>query len=82
MQQWGADRNVHLHFIEPGKPTQNAKIESLNGRVRDELLNAHCLATMNHVSPLAAAWKKDYNEVRPHSWLGGMTRQEFANKFK
>lgn len=41
MLQWGAERRVDLHFIEPGKPTQNAKIESLNGKIRDELLNAH-----------------------------------------
>src|ERR1700722_3291841 len=45
MLQWGADRRVDLHFIEPGKPTQNAKIESLNGRIRDELLNAHNFGT-------------------------------------
>jgi putative transposase len=81
MLQWGAEKNVALHFIQPGKPTQNAKIESFNGRVRDELLNAHCFRTIDEVRKLAEAWKNDYNEVRPHSTLGGLTPLEFANKF-
>jgi putative transposase len=81
MLQWGAERNVELHFIQPGKPTQNAKIESLNGRIRDELLNAHCFATIENVRSLAETWRRDYNEVRPHSTLGGLTPREYANKF-
>jgi putative transposase len=81
MLQWGAEQKVDLHFIEPGKPTQNAKIESLNGRIRDELLNAHCFTTIDEARALAAAWRKDYNEVRPHSSLGGLTPLEYANKF-
>ena len=80
MLQWGADRRVDLHFIEPGKPTQNAKIESLNGRIRDELLNAHNFATLDDARSIAEAWRKDYNEVRPHSSLGNLTPREFANK--
>jgi putative transposase len=81
MLQWGAEKRIDLQFIEPGKPTQNAKIESLNGRIRDELLNAHCFATLEEARTLAVAWKKDYNEVRPHSSLGGLTPLEYANKF-
>jgi len=81
MLQWGAEQKVDLHFIEPGKPTQNAKIESLNGRIRDGLLNAHCFTTIDEARALAAAWRKDYNEVRPHSSLGGLTPLEYANKF-
>jgi putative transposase len=46
MLRWGAERMVHLHFIDPGKPTQNAQIESLNGKIRDELLNAHSFMTI------------------------------------
>jgi putative transposase len=80
MLQWGADKCVDLHFIEPGKPTQNAKIESLNGRIRDELLNAHNFSTLADARSLAEAWRKDYNEVRPHSSLGNLTPREFANK--
>ena len=81
MLQWGAERRVDLHFIESGKPTQNAKIESLNGEIRDELLNAHTFATIEEARDLADAWKKDYNETRPHSALGGLTPLEYANKF-
>lgn len=81
MLQWGAERRVELHFIQPGKPTQNAKIESLNGKIRDELLNAHTFATIEQARNLADAWKKDYNETRPHSSLGGLTPLEYANKF-
>ena len=80
MLQWGADRRVDLHFIEPGKPTQNAKIESLNGRIRDELLYAHNFATLEAARSLAETWRKDYNEVRQHSSLGYLTPREFANK--
>ena len=81
MLQWGAEQRVELHFIQPGKPTQNAKIESLNGRIRDELLNAHTFATIEDARNLADAWKKDYNETRPHSSLGNLTPLEYANKF-
>jgi putative transposase len=80
MLQWGAERDVNLHFIQPGKPTQNAKIESLNGRIRDEFLNAHTFTSIAHVKSLAEPFRKDYNEVRPHSALGGLTPKEFAKK--
>jgi putative transposase len=65
-----------------GKPTQNAKIESLNGKIRDELLNAHTFATIEEARDLADAWKEDYNETRPHSSLGGLTPLEYANKLE
>jgi putative transposase len=81
MLQWAADQKVALHFIQPGKPTQNAKIESFNGRVRDEFLNAHSFSSPAHVKELAGPFKTDYNEVRPHSTLGGLTPKEFARKF-
>jgi putative transposase len=81
MLRWGAEQRVELHFIQPGKPTQNAKIESLNGRIRDELLNAHVFPTIYDVREIAAAWKKDYNEIRPHSALNGMTPLAFATRF-
>lgn len=82
MLRWGAERNVQLHFIEPGKPTQNAHIESLNGRIRDELLNAHSFLSIFEARRLAREWRHDYNEVRPHSALGYLTPREFANSQK
>ncbi len=79
MLQWGADHDVALHFIDPGKPTQNA-IESLNGRIRDELMNAHSFANIFVARRLAGEWRTDYNDVRPHSALGYLTPREFADR--
>ena len=80
MLQWGADQGVALHFIDPGKPTQNAQIESLNGRIRDELLNAHTFTNIFAARRLAEEWRADYNDVRPHSALGYLTPREFAER--
>lgn len=77
MLQWGAEHQVELHFIEPGKPTQNGLVESFNGRVRDELLNLRCFADVFTARSAAEAWLIDYNEVRPHSSLGYLTPAEF-----
>ena len=82
MLRWGAERALDLHFIDPGKPTQNAQIESLNGKIRDELLNVHSFVTIFEARRRADDWKKDYNEVRPHSALGYRTPMEFADAFK
>ena len=56
---------VQLHFIEPGKPTQNGKIESFNERLRDECLNQEWFSSLFHARRVLAAWKDDYNTVRP-----------------
>jgi putative transposase len=82
MLSWAADRNVVLHFIQPGKPTQNAKIESLNGRIRDEMLNPNLYRSIEDVRSAAERWRIDYNDVRPHSALGYLTPREFAAQFK
>lgn len=70
MLRWCAERNIKLHFIQPGKPTQNAKIESLNGRIRDELLNTRSFVSIFEARRLAPEWRDDYNDKRPHSALG------------
>src|SRR5207302_454004 len=62
MLRWGAERQIDLHFIDPGKPIQNAHVESLNGKVRDEFLNLHSLLTLDHARHAAAEWLIDYNE--------------------
>lgn len=80
--RWSAERPVHLHFIEPGKPTQNANIESLNGKIRDELLNMHSFTTIFEARRAAEAWRDDYNDVRPHSALDLLTPREFADRLK
>lgn len=82
MLRWSVERRIALHFIAPGKPTQNANIESLNGRIRDELLNLHAFTTIFEARRAAEAWRHDYNHVRPHSALGLLTPREFADRQK
>ena len=67
-----------LAFIEPGKPIQNAAIESFNGRMRDELLNQHWWRTLDEARQAVAAYREDYNRMRPHSALGNRTPEEYA----
>ena len=75
---WAYKEGVKLHFIEPGKPVQNAFIESFNGKMRDECLNEHWFLSLGEARETIEAWRRDYNEVRPHSALGNRTPQEFA----
>jgi putative transposase len=75
---WAYAQGVKLHFIEPGKPVQNAFIESFNGKMRDECLNEHWFLSLGEARETIEAWRRDYNEVRPHSGLGNRTPQEFA----
>jgi putative transposase len=82
MLRWSAERKIQMHFIEPGKATQNANIESLIGKIRDELLNMHSFATIFEARRSAEAWRADYNDVRPHSALDLLTPREFADRFK
>ena len=78
LDAWAHARGVKLAFIQPGKPTQNAYIESFNGRFRDECLNDHWFSTLHEARVLIEAWRKDYNSIRPHSSLGNITPAEFA----
>jgi len=75
------DRKIDWHYIAPGKPTQNAFIESFNGRLRDELLNETLFPSLHHARETLAAWRTDYNTERPHSRLGWKTPAEFAQTF-
>ena len=78
LDAWAYPRGVRLHFIDPGKPVQNAFIESFNGKMRDECLNEHWFGTLVEARQTIEAWRRDYNEVRPHSSLGNRTPIEFT----
>ena len=75
---WTHGRGITHTFIRPGKPVENAYIESFNGRVRDECLNLHLFQTLDQARLILTAWRLDYNDVRPHTSLGGRTPNEFA----
>jgi len=76
---WAADR-VGWHYIQPGKPVQNAFIESFNSKLRDECLNEHVFASLIEARQIIEAWRHDYNYLRPHSSLGALTPREFADQ--
>ena len=81
LDQWAYQRKVKLHFIRPGKPVENAYVESFNGKFRDECLNSNWFASLLHAQALIEIWRADYNEVRPHSSLDGQSPQEYEAKF-
>jgi putative transposase len=72
--------NVQLSFIRPGKPNENAYIESFNGKFRDECPNEHWFISMAHARRIIEAWRIEYNTERQHSSLGNLTPEEFAHK--
>jgi len=76
--QWAYEHGVTPLLIQPGKPTQNAYIESFNGKLRDECLNEHWFRNLVYAKKVIAAWRRDYNEQRPHSSLNYLTPAEFA----
>jgi len=78
LDAWAYSSNVQLSFIRPGKPNENAYIESFNGKFRDECLNEHWFITMAQARRSIENWRIEYNTERPHSSLGDMTRKEFA----
>ncbi len=78
MLSWAHARGVQLFLIEPGKPNQNAYIESFNGRFRDECLNEHWFTSLRHAKAIIDTWRREYNEERPKKSLGGLTPAAFA----
>src|SRR3954451_13626491 len=75
---WADRSQVEWHYIAPGKPTQNAFIESFNGRLQDELLNETLFTSLAQARVALGCWRADYNDTRPHSQLGWKTPSEFA----
>ena len=80
LDQWAYEQGVELKLIQAGKPTQNAFIESFNGKFRDECLNEHWFHSLAHARAIIYEWRRDYNECRPHSMLGYKTPVEMAEK--
>jgi putative transposase len=78
LDKWAYRRSVQLSFIRPGKPNENAYIESFNGKFRDECLNEHWFISLTHARRVIEAWRIEYNTERPHSSLGNLTPEEFA----
>jgi putative transposase len=80
LDAWAYQRGVKLTFIRPGKPVENAYIESFNGRFRDECLNENWFLTLEHARRIIEKWRIDYNNERPHSSLGYLTPEEFIRQ--
>ena len=78
--RWCQETRIDWNYIAPGKPMQNAFVESFNGSFRDELLNETLFSSLAEAREKITAWKEDYNQQRPHSSLGNLTPQEFAMK--
>jgi putative transposase len=76
--RWSQERQVEWHYIAPGKPQQNAFVESFNGRLRDELLNETLFSSLSQARETLSLWKDDYNTIRPHSGLGNLTPDAYA----
>jgi putative transposase len=77
LDAWAHEKGVELQFIQPGKPVENAFVESFNGRFRDECLSEHWFSSLGDARRTIEAWRRDYNEVRPHGSLGYRTPAEF-----
>jgi putative transposase len=80
LEDWAYRRGVQLDFTRPGKPTENAFIESFNGRLRDECMNIHQFTSIEDARAKIEAWRIDYNQHRPHSSLGHRTPNEFVRQ--
>jgi putative transposase len=81
LDAWAYQRGVKLQFIQPGKPIQNAFVESFNARFRDECLNEHWFVGLADARERIEAWRQDYNTQRPHQSLGQLTPEQYARRF-
>ena len=82
MLKWSQAKAVKLHFITPGRPTENAYIESFNGKLRHECLRQHWFTTLAEAREVVEAWRLDYNHVRPHRSLGQQTPAEVVRQYR
>jgi putative transposase len=82
LDAWATHHGVQLHLIQPGKPVQNAFIESFNGKFRDECLNEHWFLTLQEAQLVIEAWRREYNEERTRSSPGDVTPREFIRNYQ
>jgi len=82
LDRWAYENKVKLDFIRPGKPVENAYVESFNGKLRHECLNQHYFTSLEEAKRTIESWRTRYNEFRPHRTLGGLTPQSFAAQFQ
>ena len=80
MLTWAHRQGISLRLIEPGKPNQNAYVESFNGRFRDECLNEHWFMSIEHARVVIEKWRREYNDERPKKSLGGITPSQYATQ--
>ena len=80
LDAWAYRNRVELHFIQPGKPVQNAFVESFNGTFRDECLNEHWFLSLDEAREVIETWRQEYNQFRPHSSLGDLTPEEYRHR--
>jgi putative transposase len=80
MLTWAHRNGIALRLIEPGKPNQNAYVESFNGRLRDECLNEHWFTSLSHARVVIETWRLEYNDERPKKILGGLTPAQYAKQ--
>ena len=82
LEDWAYRRGVQLGFIRPGKPVENAFIESFNGRLWDECLNVHQFTSLAEAQPIIEAWRLEYNQRQPYSSRGHLTPSEFVGRLQ
>ena len=82
LDRWAYEQRTEMDFSRPGKPTDNAFIESFNGSFRDECLNAHWFLSLEDAQNNVEKWRQDYNEFRPHSAIGNLTPSAFADQYR
>jgi putative transposase len=80
LDKWAYDNKVTLDFSRPGKPTDNAYIESFNGSFRDECLNIHWFLSLEDAKDKIERWREEYNNFRPHSSLADLTPEQVVNQ--
>jgi len=80
MDMWAYHHQVRIDFSRPGKPTDNGHVETFNGSLRDECLNVHWFESLAEAKAIVEAWRRDYNEVRPHSALMDLAPAEFVRQ--
>ncbi len=80
MMVWAHRHGIELRLIEPGKPNQNAYVESFNGRLRDECPNEHWFTSLEHAKHVIETWRREYNEERSKGSLGGLTPAQHAKQ--